>query len=163
MNSLLVTLQEAYQTTDSATQKKNITKMMQHVLELYRLFANLAGLLNADVRNTPMGSVKDWAEDIEAFEIKMLEIMGGDDSNVVSRKGTVEWLMQQLLPLPANSYIILSSDEEGNDYGVLGKTEQTDGAFILYPMSGTVRVNYDEQDVLFDVTMFDPEGEPNGP
>lgn len=51
---------------------------------------------------------------------------------------TVEELIKALQKYPKDAKVILSSDEEGNDFGLLGMVDSDDNRPILFPMSGTV-------------------------
>jgi hypothetical protein len=54
-------------------------------------------------------------------------------------KMTKKDLLDALKDLPDNTPIVLSSDEEGNDFGVLWSIEvDENGNAILFPASGTV-------------------------
>lgn len=49
-------------------------------------------------------------------------------------------LIAKLKKLPASAHVILSSDEEGNDFGLCVRFEVQDDCVFLYPASGTVEV-----------------------
>jgi hypothetical protein len=54
---------------------------------------------------------------------------------------TVKELIAKLQKLPQNAAVVLSSDEEGNDFGLLANIEKDEnGNVILWPASGTVEV-----------------------
>ncbi len=54
---------------------------------------------------------------------------------------TVRELIAQLAKMPFDAPVILSSDEEGNDFGLLVKIEKDENSnVILWPASGTVEV-----------------------
>jgi hypothetical protein len=56
---------------------------------------------------------------------------------------TARDLIKALSNLPPNTPIVISSDQEGNSYGILGKYEiDLNGNLILYP-SSSVEVEYD--------------------
>lgn len=57
-----------------------------------------------------------------------------------NKKGmTVKELINVLKAYPQNAMVVLSSDEEGNDFGVLGAIDQdSKDAIVMFPMSGTV-------------------------
>ena len=50
-------------------------------------------------------------------------------------------LITLLAKMPRNAPVVLSSDEEGNDFGILAKVEKDEnGNVILWPASGTVEM-----------------------
>jgi len=54
---------------------------------------------------------------------------------------TVEQLRDKLALMRRDAMVILSSDEEGNGFGVLWNVEEdANGNVILWPASGTVEV-----------------------
>lgn len=55
---------------------------------------------------------------------------------------TVKQLIAKLQKLPADAPVILSCDEEGNDFGLLASIEVDDnGNVIMFPAQGTVQVD----------------------
>jgi hypothetical protein len=63
--------------------------------------------------------------------------------NDMNKYMTVKELRIKLfsMKLSDDAPVILSSDEEGNEFGVLGKMEKDDlGNLILWPVSGTVEM-----------------------
>lgn len=59
------------------------------------------------------------------------------------RKITVKALRQMLLKYPDNAIVILASDEEQNDYGVLGQVQDFDGNVVLIPIANSVEIEYE--------------------
>jgi hypothetical protein len=52
---------------------------------------------------------------------------------------TVRELIAKLEKLPVDAPVVLASDEEGNDFGLLAQVEtDANGNVILWPASGTV-------------------------
>ena len=63
-------------------------------------------------------------------------------NRISNRNGfTASQLAKILQAYPPGALIVLSADEEGNDFGLLVSTEQDEnGNIILWPASGTVEV-----------------------
>lgn len=63
-------------------------------------------------------------------------------NKLTNRKGyTVKELSEALKAYPQDAKVVLSSDEEGNDFGLLFSMEKDlNGNLILWPASGTVEV-----------------------
>ena len=63
-------------------------------------------------------------------------------NKIYNRNGfTSSQLVKVLRAYPPDAIIVLSADEEGNDFGLLVSTEQDEnGNIILWPASGTVEV-----------------------
>ena len=60
---------------------------------------------------------------------------------------TKKQLLKKLEKIPDNVDIILSSDEEGNDFGILFSIEQDENNnVILWPATGTVEMDDDFDD-----------------
>ena len=65
----------------------------------------------------------------------------GDNMNttVTNNSGfVVGALLKVLTSLPQDYNVVLSSDEEGNDFGLLFRVEKQDDCIVLYPATGTV-------------------------
>lgn len=61
---------------------------------------------------------------------------------------TVQQLIDYLLTQPPDALVVLMSDEEGNDQGVLGQASEGDPnhppVVFLWPVNGTVEMEYDD-------------------
>jgi len=69
---------------------------------------------------------------------------------------TVGALLKVLTSLPQDINVVVSSDEEGNEFGLLFRVEQADDCIILYPASGTVEM-VDGDTLLDDILNSLPE------